>query len=456
MTPPTPSASSLPGRRTSRPPRGLRKRLAVALTAALASGTMNVPLAAQAGPPDTSPIAVYQNDSGAYSFEERAANLVSRMTLAEKYRQFNAASTRYGGTPAAAIPRLGVRSYHYWNEALHGVARVGPAAELAVRAVLDLEPLSTELAAVQEAMDTGRLTEGLYTGSSWEPFPPALAAAQAVIDHHDATQAQVDAALSALKQAVGGLVARGNTMGLAALVALIDASYSAADYTPGSWAAVAAALPVARALVASPVEASVSQVAAAAAALQGALVGLIRNPPQPTWTATDDDRTVVLVKAGQRSVTLVKGMSIAIPAAAYTAAGTTEKLTWKSSKAKIAQVGAKGKITARMPGRAVVTAKAVNGKSVKIAVTVRAKRPAAAVTAVEANLPRTMAVGKTKAITASYRPTTAVAVKVEYASSRPGVAQIDACGLITAKAPGRATITVKAGQQSRKYTIAVK
>lgn len=59
----------------------------------------------------------YQDES--LSFEERAADLASRMTLEEKVYQ-----TLHG---AAAIERLGVKAYNYWNEALHGVARAGVA-----------------------------------------------------------------------------------------------------------------------------------------------------------------------------------------------------------------------------------------------------------------------------------------------------------------------------------------
>jgi len=51
--------------------------------------------------------------------EKRAADLVAKMTLAEKVRQMQNA--------APAIERLGVPSYEYWNEALHGVARGGEA-----------------------------------------------------------------------------------------------------------------------------------------------------------------------------------------------------------------------------------------------------------------------------------------------------------------------------------------
>src|SRR3954451_6967811 len=51
-----------------------------------------------------------------YSPAERAADLVSRMTLPEKASQM--ISSR-----APAIPRLGVAAYGWWNEAAHGVAR---------------------------------------------------------------------------------------------------------------------------------------------------------------------------------------------------------------------------------------------------------------------------------------------------------------------------------------------
>ena len=47
--------------------------------------------------------------------EERVNDLVSRMTLQEKADQLL--------YTAPAIPRLGIPSYNWWNEALHGVAR---------------------------------------------------------------------------------------------------------------------------------------------------------------------------------------------------------------------------------------------------------------------------------------------------------------------------------------------
>ncbi|HLF32984.1 MAG TPA: glycoside hydrolase family 3 C-terminal domain-containing protein [Cyclobacteriaceae bacterium] len=51
------------------------------------------------------------------SNEQRIADLISRMTLEEKISQLN--------YDAAAIGRLGIPEYNWWNECLHGVGRAG-------------------------------------------------------------------------------------------------------------------------------------------------------------------------------------------------------------------------------------------------------------------------------------------------------------------------------------------
>ena len=51
--------------------------------------------------------------------DKRVDDLVGRMTLKEKISQMQ--------SHAAAIPRLGIPEYHWWNECLHGVARNGVA-----------------------------------------------------------------------------------------------------------------------------------------------------------------------------------------------------------------------------------------------------------------------------------------------------------------------------------------
>ncbi|CAF1022487.1 unnamed protein product [Rotaria sordida] len=60
------------------------------------------------------PLATFPICDQSLSSRQRAADLVSRMTIAEKITQMV--------TTAAAIPRLGLPKYEWWSEALHGIA----------------------------------------------------------------------------------------------------------------------------------------------------------------------------------------------------------------------------------------------------------------------------------------------------------------------------------------------
>jgi beta-glucosidase len=57
-----------------------------------------------------------RNKEKADGYKRRAKELVSKMTLEEKVFQM-----LYN---APAIERLEVKSYNWWNESLHGVARI--------------------------------------------------------------------------------------------------------------------------------------------------------------------------------------------------------------------------------------------------------------------------------------------------------------------------------------------
>src|SRR4051812_8432779 len=80
--------------------------------APLAAGSGNEAKVAAAAPAPGTPIYLDRR----YSYAERAADLVSRMTTAEKASQVISSQ-------APAIPRLGIRPWGQWNEALHGVSR---------------------------------------------------------------------------------------------------------------------------------------------------------------------------------------------------------------------------------------------------------------------------------------------------------------------------------------------
>ena len=91
--------------------------------------------------------ALYSFRDRSLSAEERAADLLSRLTLDEK-----AALSRFD---SPAVSRLGVKSYNWWNEALHGVARNGSATVF---------PMPVGMAA---SFDTG-LVEKVFTAVSDE------------------------------------------------------------------------------------------------------------------------------------------------------------------------------------------------------------------------------------------------------------------------------------------------
>lgn len=106
------------------------------------------------------------------SVEERAGDLVSRMTLEEKASQL-----KYD---APAIERLRLSEYVWWNEALHGVARAGTATvfpqAIGLAAIFDEEEMfriadiiSTEARAKYNAF-SAKGDRGMYKGlTMWSP-----------------------------------------------------------------------------------------------------------------------------------------------------------------------------------------------------------------------------------------------------------------------------------------------
>ena len=86
-------------------------------------------------------------------FKERAKELVSKMTLAEKIAQMQ--------HDAPAIERLGIPAYNWWNEALHGVARSGTATVFP-QAIAMAASFNEDLMCVPNITDTNHLDQQKY------------------------------------------------------------------------------------------------------------------------------------------------------------------------------------------------------------------------------------------------------------------------------------------------------
>ncbi len=84
------------------------------LWGALVTAVMVSPVVAESASPAPSPVSKAPYLDVTLPLERRVDDLVGRMTLAEKISQM--------ADHSAAIPRLGVPKYDWWNEGLHGVA----------------------------------------------------------------------------------------------------------------------------------------------------------------------------------------------------------------------------------------------------------------------------------------------------------------------------------------------
>ena len=124
-------------------------------------------LTAQTPPATKNKKAIYLNT--AYTFEERAADLVSRMTPEEK-------QTLLGNT-MSSVPRLGINKYDVWGEALHGVVgrnnNAGMTAtsfpnSIAVGSTWDPELIRREASVIADEA-RGFNNELIFTLTYWSP-----------------------------------------------------------------------------------------------------------------------------------------------------------------------------------------------------------------------------------------------------------------------------------------------
>jgi uncharacterized protein YjdB len=186
---------------------------------------------------------------------------------------------------------------------------------------------------------------------------------------------------------------------------------------------------------------------------------------------TDPSKKITITVAIAKNVTkirtpltklyLKKGKALTPPVCAdsVNAAGkpdTTAKLTWASSKPKVATVNkTTGKITPKKKGTTKITATALNGTKLTLTVKVVPKAKALKkVTLTKA--PKSLKVGKTAQLKIKLTSTSATNIVVKFKSSKLKIIKVDKAGKITALKKGKAKITVSIGQKKYTRTITVK
>jgi uncharacterized protein YjdB len=140
----------------------------------------------------------------------------------------------------------------------------------------------------------------------------------------------------------------------------------------------------------------------------------------------------------------------------YKGYGAAPRLTWKSSKPKIAAVNAAtGKITPKKKGTAKITATALNGK--KLTFTVKVVPKAKKLSKLTLSKPpKTMAKAKTKILKVKVTSGKSTNLKVTFKSSKTSVIKVDKAGKLFPLKKGTAKITVKAGGKQKVITVKVK
>ena len=152
--------------------------------------------------------------------------------------------------------------------------------------------------------------------------------------------------------------------------------------------------------------------------------------------------SVTGVELDRDTLRLIVGDKEQLTATVSPETATDKSLTWSSSDSEVASVGADGLVTAHKPGTAVITVTTGDGGfTASCMVSVRIP-----VTGVELDRDTLrLTVGDREQLTATVSPETATEKGVEWSSSAPDVASVDADGLVTAHKPGTAVITVATG-----------
>lgn len=151
-------------------------------------------------------------------------------------------------------------------------------------------------------------------------------------------------------------------------------------------------------------------------------------------------------------ITLKKGKKVTLKAS-VSPAKASQKVTFKSSKKKVATVSKKGVVKAKKPGTAKITVKTSNGKKKVITIKVVKKdKVNKKLTLTKKSLK--LKKGKTAQIKVK-KMTAGTTSKLTYKSNKKKVATVDKYGVIKAKKKGKATITVTCGKKKAKIKVKV-
>lgn len=148
------------------------------------------------------------------------------------------------------------------------------------------------------------------------------------------------------------------------------------------------------------------------------------------------------INLSSTSLSLQTYQSFQISASIVPNNATNPTITWTSSNALIATVSSTGLISAFQSGTAIISARSTDGSnivsSITVSVTSLSVIPVSGISINPTNA--TLNVGSSLTLTPTILPSNATNKTIVWSSTRPTVASISSSGVITAVAPGSATI----------------
>lgn len=155
------------------------------------------------------------------------------------------------------------------------------------------------------------------------------------------------------------------------------------------------------------------------------------------------EKLVEKIEISSSSVTLEEGSTLTLSVTVSPADADNQDVAWKSDNEGVVTVDNNGVVTAVAPGTATVTVSTLDGSNLSTNCVITVVKPVVLVESITLDVTEaTMNVGDTMMLTATVLPEDADNREVTWLSGNEDVVTVDNNGVVTAVAPGTATVTV--------------
>lgn len=170
---------------------------------------------------------------------------------------------------------------------------------------------------------------------------------------------------------------------------------------------------------------------------------------QPKSSSPSNPVLATSISLNNTSAELNTGETLQLTATVLPSNATNKTVTWTTSNSSVATVSSNGLVTAKAVGNATITARTIDGSNLSASCSVTVKQSSVLATSISLNKTSAeVSMGETLLLTATVLPNDATNRTVTWTTSDSSIATVSINGLVTAKAPGTATITARTTDSS--------